>query len=144
MLIEEVLGAVLQAHAPLTDLIGVNVHAVTIPQEKGSETDHYPAVVYSLAERERGDTHDGPERLVKSIFEIFCLAKAYGEAKRVAQAAVGALHGKQEVFNQIYESRAVRRVICDTETDDYVYDPVEKLALYTVSQRYLIHHKEDL
>ena len=148
MLIEEAMVALLSANPRLTAQIGTRLYPVTLPeylqQEQGAAaTKSYPAVLFALMAREREQTHNGPNPLVASHFEIDVLSPSYSEAKQIAESLRLALNGKAAALAGYY-GRDVRGVYLDEERDDYEWDAVEHLSLFHVAQKFVIQHNEEV
>lgn len=114
---------------------------MTMPQLEQGKT-FYPAVIFDLSNRERQQTHDGPTGLVKSRIAISPLGPKYFEVKTLANSLRLAINGKMLELAAIY-GQHVRGIFLENETDDYVFDEVEQLGLYTVGMDVLIQHKEE-
>jgi hypothetical protein len=148
-LIEEAVYATLNSNAAVKAIVGENIYPVTMPQlDKDSERDEskksYPAIVFTLIERKREQTHQGPTRLVRSLFSVECLGREYlAHVKPLAEKVRFALNGKSAPLMLNYMD-LVRGVFLEDEGDDYVFDDLESLALYRVQQNYLIQHWEAL
>lgn len=144
MLIEEAIYTLLTENADVTDLVGERIYPVTMPQlEKG--TTFYPALVFMLDEpgRQRRQTHDGPNPLVASPITIVCVGPRYFEVKTLADKVRLAVNGKSAELESIYGNH-VKGVFLEKETDEYWFDQVELLSLYSVPMEFLIQHKEDV
>jgi hypothetical protein len=142
-LIEEAVYATLNQNAAVKAIVGDNVYPLTIPQLEKDKV-FYPAVLFTLAGREREQTHQGPTKLVKSRFQVECLGAGYlADVKPLAEKVRLAMNGKSAPLMQNYMD-LVRGVFLEDEIDDYIFDTVESLALYRVQQNYLIQHWEAL
>lgn len=142
MLIEEALYSLLSANSAVTMIVSDRIYPVTMPSlEKGGT--FYPAVVFDLAGRERHQTHQGPDGLVKSRLMIRCLGPKYFEVKTLADKVRLALNGKSAELAALYQGH-VKGIFLEDESDEYVYDEVEQLSLYHVPMDFLIQHKEQV
>lgn len=149
MLIEEALYTLLSENSDVTDLVGERIYPVTMPQlEKG--TTFYPAIVFELASRQRQQTHLGPNPLVRSNFTIYCITKmaeevgqGYFAAKGLADAVRLAVNGRSANLEVIYGNH-VAGVFLEDEHDEFLFDPVEQLSLYSVPMEFQIQHKEEV
>lgn len=118
------------------------IYPVTMPQFAKGAT-FYPAVVFSLASRERRQTHDGPDGLVRSHFNVDCFGRDYFDVKKLADSVRLAANGQSEKLASIL-GRHVKGVFLENETDDYVYDEVEELSLFVITQDFTVQHREGL
>lgn len=101
-------------------------------------------MVYKLTARERFDTHDGPDKLVKSHYQVVCIGPDYLATKLVANKFVLATHGKAKMLEALYDNHC-RRMVVESEMDaDLEYDEVEQFNVYPVVLDLLIQHREDL
>lgn len=142
MLIEEAIYTMITANAGLAALVEESIYPVVMPQlEKGRTV--YPAVVFSLEEREREQTHDGPTKLVKSYYDFSCVGRNYFALKAVANALRLAFNGKSAELAAIYQDE-VKAIFLTSESDDYVFDEVEQLSLYHIPMKFTVLHWEAL
>ena len=142
MLIEEAIYTMLTADAGLTALVAKRIYPVTMPQLEKGKT-FYPALVYSLAEREREQTHQGPTKLVKSHYDFSCIGQNYFALKTVANAVRLAFNGKAAALAALYQDE-VKAIFLTGETDDYLFDEVEQLSLYHIPMKFTVLHWEAL
>jgi|SRR5688572_48592 len=147
MLIEDALFTLLSQDAGVTGIVGDRIYPVRMPQlEKETTTTpaavSYPALIYTLVERPRTDTHDGPDGLVKSFFLLECIGKRYtAEVKQLANKVRLALNGKANLLASIYGDH-VKRIALQDERDTWGYDDVEQLQLYDTEMDFVIHHRD--
>ena len=143
MLIEEALYQLLRDNPGVSAITEGRIFPVTIPQLEKDKT-AYPALVYTLTQRQRSQTHDGPDGLVKSYFQLECIAKKYTvEAKPLADAVRLAVNGKSAALAAIYGMH-VKGVFLQDERDTYGFDEVEQLSLYDAEMDLIIQHREAL
>lgn len=143
MLIEEALFTLLSTNAGVIGIVEDRIFPVTMPQLEKDKT-AYPAVIYTLVQRPRSQTHDGPDALVRSFFQIECVAKKYtAEAKPLANAVRLALNGKSADLATIYGGH-VKGVFLQDERDNFGFDEVEQLSLYDIEMDFTVQHKEAL
>lgn len=142
MLIEEAIYTLLSTDAGITAIVEDRIYPVTMPELEKGKT-FYPALIFTLTNRERDQTHQGPVPLVRSHYTISCLGPQYFQVKSLAQAVRIALNGKSTALAVIYED-LVRGIFLQDEDDEYLFDEVEALALYHVPLNFLIQHWETL
>jgi len=126
MTVEETLFGYLSAAPAVAALVEDRIYPVKLPDEV-----ILPALVYSKASCLRYASHGGASGLASSRFQLDCYSADYLEAKRVALAAVKALHGKK--------SGDIQAAFNDNETDAFSPDT----GVCRVTADVLIWHKED-
>jgi hypothetical protein len=142
MLIEEAVYSLFSADTAIKEIVSDNIYPVTMPQLEKGKT-FYPALVVTLESRDREQTHQGPTGNVRSHFVMSCLGTKYFEVKQLADKVRLALNGKSAAMSALYDLK-VKGIFFDGETDDYVFDQVEELALYHIPQSFTIQHWEPL
>lgn len=144
MLIEEAIYTLLTQDSDVTAMVADRIYPVTMPQLEKGKT-FYPALVFMLDEpgRQRKQTHNGPSPLVMSPITIMCLGPRYFEVKTLAEKVRLALNGQSAVLEAIYEDH-IGAVALDKETDEYMFDQVEELSLYSVPMEFQIEHREQV
>lgn len=141
MLIEEAFRGMLAGNDAVKAMFAARIYPRRIPQyERGKNL--YPAVVYELVGRERGQTHDGPAGLVRSHYGVYMLGQSYLDAKRAAQTIFLAGHGKASQLAAIYGDHVRAIFVNDEFDDDEQFDKVEELTLARVTQHWEILHRE--
>lgn len=142
MLIEQALFFILSNASAITSIVSTRIYPVTMPQVEEGKTS-YPALVYELVGRDREQTHEGPTKIVRSHFTLHSIGREYLQVKQLADAVRLAVNGKSAEFAAAYGDH-VRGVFLRDESDDYLFDEVEKLSLYHVPQSLVIQHWEAL
>lgn len=142
MLIEEALYTLLSSDAGITAIVADRIYPVTMPELEKGKT-FYPALTFTLTNRDRQQTHDGPTPLVRSHYVFSCLGPQYFQVKTLAQKVRLALNGKSTALAVIYED-LVKGIFLEDEDDEYLFDDVEALALYHVPLNFMIQHWETL
>lgn len=85
------LYARLLASGPVRALVAERVYPAFLPQG-----DERPAIVYRRAATERSQHAAGGDGRVTATIELHCLATAYGDSKRLADAVREALDGARD------------------------------------------------
>jgi len=142
MLIEEALYTLLSTDADIVEIVADRIYPVTMPELEKGKT-FYPALLFTLTNRERQQTHNGPTPLVRSHFTLSCIGPRYFVVKGLAQAVRIALNGKSTALSAIYED-LVKGIFLEDEDDEYLFDEVEALSLYHVPLNFVIQHWETL
>lgn len=140
MLIEEAVYTLVKGNPGVIAIAADRIHPVTMPQLEKGKT-FYPAVVFNLDNRERQQTHDGPTGLVKSRLIINPLGPNYFQVKTLADKVRLAVNGKTQELANIY-GQHVRGVFLENEVDEFVFDEIEQLGLYSIPMEFSIQHKE--
>lgn len=123
-------------------IVANRIYPVTLPQYETTKA-VYPALVYTLDDRPRTQTHDGPDGLVQSFYILDCLAEKYIDAKSLAEKVRFAINGKSSELAALYGMQ-IKGVFLEGEHDSYTRDIVENLSLYDVELSLTIHHREAL
>jgi len=123
---EQALFELLTHDAGMSAIVGDRVYPVRLPDEV-----ILPALVYMKASCIRYASHGGPSKLASSRFQLDCYSADYLEAKRLALAAVAALHGKK--------GGDIQAAFNDNETDGFSADD----GIFRVTADILIWHRED-
>lgn len=134
---EELIVALLLAHAPLTALVGTNparVHWIRAPQNTPK-----PYVVLQVISSVPDVTHEGASGLVAARVQADCFGETYTSAKAAARAVTGCLSGYRgtptppgtTVFGGVFK---------DAERDGFE-DDVSPDKLFRVSMDFIIWHK---
>lgn len=126
MTAEQALFELLTHDAGMSAIVGDRVYPVRLPDEV-----ILPALVYMKASCIRYASHGGPSKLASSRFQLDCYSADYLEAKRLALAAVAALHGKK--------GGDIQAAFNDNETDGFSADD----GIFRVTADILIWHRED-
>ena len=127
MTAEQILYDLLRHDAAVSASLGDRIFPVRLPDEV-----ILPAMTYLKASCIRYASHGGPSKLASSRFQLDCYSADYLEAKRLALAAVAALHGKK--------GGDVLAAFNENETDSFSPDN----GIYRVTADVLIWHKEEL
>jgi len=123
---EQALFELLSHDAAVSAIVGDRVYPVRLPDEV-----MLPAMVYMKVSCIRYASHGGPSKLASSRFQLDCYSVDYLEAKRLALAAVSALHGKK--------GGDIQAAFNENETDGFSADD----GVFRVTADVLIWHKED-
>jgi len=126
MPIERTLYDLLRQDAGVSETVADRIYPVRLPDEV-----ILPAMVYAKASCIRYASHGGPSKLASSRFQLDCYSADYLEAKRLALAAVAALHGKK--------GGDIQAAFNDNETDGFSADD----EIFRVTADVLIWHRED-
>ena len=126
MTAEQALFELLTHDAGVSAIVGDRVYPVRLPDEVV-----LPAMVYAKVSCIRYASHGGPSKLASSRFQLDCYSADYLEAKRLALAAVAALHGKK--------GGDIQAAFNDNETDGFSADD----GVFRVTADILIWHRED-
>ncbi|MFA5162092.1 MAG: DUF3168 domain-containing protein [Elusimicrobiales bacterium] len=126
MTAEQALFELLSHDAAVSAIVGDRVYPVRLPDEV-----MLPAMVYMKVSCIRYASHGGPSKLASSRFQLDCYSVDYLEAKRLALAAVSALHGKK--------GGDIQAAFNENETDGFSADD----GVFRVTADVLIWHKED-
>ena len=126
MTAEQALFELLTHDAGVSAIVGDRVYPVRLPDEVV-----LPAMVYAKVSCIRYASHGGPSKLASSRFQLDCYSADYLEAKRLALAAVVALHGKK--------GGDIQAAFNDNETDGFSADD----GVFRVTADILIWHRED-
>ncbi|HOX22841.1 MAG TPA: DUF3168 domain-containing protein [Elusimicrobiales bacterium] len=127
MTAEQILYDVLRQTAAVAALVGDRIYPVRLPDEV-----ILPAMTYLKASCIRYASHGGPSRLSSARFQLDCYSADYLDAKRLALAAVAALHGKK--------GGNIQAAFNENETDGFSPDN----GIYRVTADVLIWHREEL
>jgi len=126
MPVEQTLYDLLRQDAAVSAIVGDRIYPVRLPDEV-----MLPALVYLKASCIRYASHGGPSKLASSRFQLDCYSPDYLEAKRLALAAVSALHGKK--------NGDIQAAFSENETDGFSADD----NVFRVTADVLIWHTED-
>ncbi|MFA5160921.1 MAG: DUF3168 domain-containing protein [Elusimicrobiales bacterium] len=126
MSVEQTLYDLLRQDTGVSAIAGDRLYPVRLPDEV-----MLPAMVYAKVSCIRYASHGGPSKLASSRFQLDCYSADYLEAKRLALAAVSALHGKK--------GGDIQAAFNENETDGFSADD----GVFRVTADVLIWHKED-
>jgi len=126
MPIERTLYDLLRQDAGVSATVADRIYPVRLPDEV-----ILPALVYLKASCIRYASHGGPSKLASSRFQLDCYAEDYLEAKRLALAAVAALHGRK--------GGDIQAAFNENETDGFSPDD----GIFRVTADVLIWHREE-
>lgn len=99
----------IQTQAPITALVGENVHPVKLPQTPG-----LPAVVFQKISRPRIYSHDGDSGLGNARYQFSAWAETLASAEAIRQALIDSFSG----FNGVMGDTSRANSFILNEQDD--------------------------
>ena len=136
MTLEEAIRTQLLNFAPLAAIIGTRIYPITYPQNVT-----LPVVVYQRTSMVPEYSHDGPNGVSESRFQISAFGKTYAEARQAATEVRQALH-PFEVRPDIVGGVQIGAVFLENEIDLFNPADVESQSDYQVLGDYTFVHGE--